>query len=159
MKQRFLYFVIFCLFCFVQAQGWAQTREGQRERLTSEERIEKQAVHVARSLMLGDDVVDKFIPMYSNYLKEFRSCAHMDFRKEFGKGRMDKNNLTDEQIDKIISMRFDKCRKILDVREKYYGEFKKILTPRQIMKLYSIERSISKKVKGEIDRRVQKRKK
>ena len=159
MKQKFLYLFFFCLSCLVQTQVWAQGTKGERARLTTEQRIDKQAEHVANSLMLSDEVAEQFVPIYSSYLKEFRNCAHVDFRKEFGKGKMDKNNLTDEQIDKIITLRFEKCRKILDVREKYYLEFKKILTPRQIMKLYSIEHNLTKKVQGELDRRCQNRKK
>ena len=66
--------------------------------------------------------------------------------------------MTDEKIDKLIKMRFEKCRKVLDIREKYYNEFKKILTPRQIMKMYAVERNFGKKMQNELEKRASRRK-
>ena len=154
MKQRFLLIMMAFLMIAAQSEVCAQGRKnGQKERLTAEQRIDKQADFIAHSLMLNEDTEEKFCVLYTNYLKDLRECAFMDFRSEFGMDKVDKEKMTDEQIDKIIRLRFAKCQKILDVRERYYGEFKKILNPRQIMKMYSIERNVRKKVQGEMDRR------
>lgn len=42
--------------------------------------------------------------------------------------------LTDAEIEKQIKDQFAQSRKILDIREKYYNEFRKILSPKQIAK-------------------------
>ena len=160
MKQRFLLFLVACLMMAIQTDVYAQGRKnGQKERLTAEQRIDKQVDYIAQSLMLSEETEEKFGVVYTNYLNDLRDCAYMDFRSELGMDKINKEKMTDEQIDKIIRLRFDKCQKILDVRERYYEEFKKILSPRQIMKMYSIERNVRKKVQGEMDRRCRQGKK
>lgn len=47
---------------------------------------------------------------------------------------------TDEEIDKAIRARFDKSQRILEVRRHYYDEYRKFLTPRQIEKVYKLEK-------------------
>ena len=61
--------------------------------------------------------------------------------------------LTDAEVEQQIKGRFAQSRKILDVREKYYNEFRKILSSKQIMKIYQTEKSNANKLKKEFDRR------
>ena len=60
--------------------------------------------------------------------------------------------LTDAEVEQQIKGRFAQSRKILDVREKYYDEFRKILSPKQIMKIYRTEQNNAHKLKKEFDR-------
>ena len=60
---------------------------------------------------------------------------------------------TDAEIEKQIKDQFAQSRKILDVREKYYNEFRKILSPKQIMKIYQTEKSNANKFRKEFDKR------
>ena len=55
--------------------------------------------------------------------------------------------LTDAEVERQIKGRFAQSRKILDVREKYYDEFRKILSPKQIMKIYRTEQNNADKLK------------
>lgn len=55
--------------------------------------------------------------------------------------------LTDAEVEQQIKGRFAQSRKILDVREKYYDEFRKILSPKQIMKIYRTEQNNANKLK------------
>lgn len=55
--------------------------------------------------------------------------------------------LTDAEMEQQIKGRFAQSRKILDVREKYYDEFRKILSPKQIMKIYRTEQNNANKLK------------
>ena len=55
-------------------------------------------------------------------------------------------------MEQAIKARFAQSRKILDVREKYYNEFRKILSPKQIMKIYQTEKSNANKFRKEFDR-------
>lgn len=61
--------------------------------------------------------------------------------------------LTDAEIEKQIKDQFAQSRKILDIREKYYNEFRKILSPKQIAKIYQTEKSNANKFRKEFDRR------
>ena len=56
-------------------------------------------------------------------------------------------------MEQQIEARFAQSRKILDIRERYYKEFRKMLSPKQIMKIYQTEKSNANKFKKEFDRR------
>ena len=56
--------------------------------------------------------------------------------------------LTDEQIEKRILDNFAQSRAILDVREQYYKEFRKILTPKQINKIFEDEKARRAEMRG-----------
>ena len=48
----------------------------------------------------------------------------------------EKPALTDAEIEARIEKRFAQQRQMLDIREKYYKELKKILTPKQLQRIY-----------------------
>ena len=61
--------------------------------------------------------------------------------------------MTDAEIAKMLKGQFAQSRKMLDIREKYYNEFSKILSQKQIMKIYQQEKSNMNKFRKEFDRR------
>lgn len=93
------------------------------------------ATKLAKALKLSDDQSEKFIPLYADYME--------DIRKMIDKHRVPHNeNITDEQLEKIIESRFAISRSIVDIREKYYKKYKKFLSIRQIDKLYETEKKL-----------------
>ena len=48
--------------------------------------------------------------------------------------------MADAQVDKAIKADFAQGRKILDIREKYYKAYSKFLTPKQMQRVYDMER-------------------
>ena len=119
--------------------------------------MEHQTNQIVKMLMLDDSTTDKFIPVYQNYLKELRECRMMNRAKLRAEGTGVKPDpkplLTDAEVEQQIKGRFAQSRRILDVREKYYNEFRKILSPKQIMKIYQTEQNNADKLKKEFDRR------
>lgn len=130
-----------------------------KQRPTPEQVMKRQTNMMVKTLMLDDATAAKFVPVYENYLKELRECRTMNrkSRAENGgnaKGGQARNAVqTDAEIEKQIKDRFAQSRKILDVREKYYNEFRKVLTPKQIQKIYQAEMNNANKFKREFDRR------
>ena len=61
--------------------------------------------------------------------------------------------MTDEEIAQEIERQFTQGRKVIDVKEKYYKEFKKILTMKQIREVYRLERFNMRRMGKEINRR------
>lgn len=125
---------------------WAQHKPGNAEkpRMTCEQRMQKQSRHLAKVLLLDDATAAKFMPVYENYLKELRDC-----RMEYAKAPAGKPDLkegdkapearplaTDAEIVKQMKDGFARSRKMLDIREKYFNEFSKFLTPQQVQKIY-----------------------
>jgi hypothetical protein len=43
---------------------------------------------------------------------------------------------TDAEVDKMMRDRFKQSRKMLDIREKYYDEFRKFLSAKQVQKVF-----------------------
>ena len=135
-----------------------QVNKDKKRYHTPEQVMEYQTNQMVKMLMLDDAVTVKFVPVYQNYLKELRECRLMNrkqslSRKGTGVKPEPKPLLTDAEVEQQIKGRFAQSRKILDIREKYYDEFRKILSPKQIMKIYQTEQNNAHKLKKEFDRR------
>lgn len=165
MKTKFIYVLLAFLMVGSQvtlsAQNQKQGNVDKKHHFTPEQLMQKQTNQMIRTLMLDDATAAKFAPVYENYLKELRDCRMMNRKpkpagQEAGKGGIKPKSdavLTDAEVERQIEARFAQSRKILDVREKYYKEFRKILSPKQIMKIYQTEKSNAGKFRKEFDRR------
>jgi Spy/CpxP family protein refolding chaperone len=125
-----------------------------RPHLTDEQIVQKRTESMSRELMLDDETNAKFVPVYSQYLKDLMSCRPK--RPEMGKrdGQQPQaEQKTDAEIEKMIQDRFEQSQKILDIRKSYYSKFRKILTPKQILKIYDSERDNMGKFKKEMNKR------
>lgn len=134
---------------YVQAQPKTNEKTSDKPRLTEEELMQRRAKYMASTLMLDDKTEADFIKSYSQYLKELKDCRSQykdkapEPRKE--KAQESRKPLTDAEIEKQIEKRFEQQRQILDIHEKYYKEFKKILTPKQLMKVFSGKRQATRR--------------
>lgn len=160
MKTRFFYVILTVMLISSQTFVMAQNSDGQtkRQRPSQEEVIQMQTNHMIKALMLDDATAAKFSPVYENYLKELRECRMMNHKPRVTKsGRQTKDAKdqiqTDTEIEKNIKDQFVQSRKMLDIRESYYNEFRKILAPKQIWRIYQMERIYVDKFKKEFDRR------
>ncbi len=166
--KKFMYVMLAVLLMGSQITLSAQEKDNKsrKQRPTQEQMIQMQANQMVKTLMLDDATAAKFVPVYESYLKELRECRMMN-RTPRGKKAEGISNgnagakpgmrpaMTDAQIENQIKEQFAQSRKMLDIREKYYNEFRKILTPKQIMKIYQTERRNADKFKKEFNRRKQ----
>lgn len=164
MKMKFMYVILAALLMGSQLTLSAQNKENKerKQRPTQEQMIQRQTNQMVKTLMLDDATAAKFVPVYESYLKEMRECRMMNRtpRAERMQGTQanaqkdgQKPVMSDEEIAKMIKNQFAQSRKMLDIREKYYNEFSKILSQKQIMKLYQQERNNMHKFRKEFDRR------
>ena len=164
MKTKFIYVVLMALFLGSQMTLSAQNKENKerKQHPTPEQMMQMQTNQMVRALMLDDATAAKFTPIYEKYLKELRECRMMNFkpRKDAAQGteantakETPKPVMTDAEIAKMLKDQFAQSRKMLDIREKYYNEFSKILSQKQIMKIYQQEKSNMNKFRKEFDRR------
>lgn len=116
--------VLILAFC---AFGTAQDRQ---QRMSREQLAEKQARHIAQELTFDDATTQQFIETY---------CAYQQEVWTLGPKRQNEPG-TDEEAEQAIKERFERSQAILDLREKYYEEYSKFLTPRQIQRVYELER-------------------
>lgn len=164
MKMKFIYVVLVALLLGSQMTLSAQNRDNKekKQRPTQEQMMQMQTNQIVKTLMLDDATAAKFTPVYEKYLKELRECRMMNHKqraeKAQGTSATDKKDasrpvMTDEQIATMLRNQFAQSRKMLDIREKYYNEFSKILSQKQIMKIYQQEKSNMNKFRKEFDRR------
>ena len=86
----------------------------------------------------------QFMDLYHAYNKKLHAI-HQLYRSD---RPAEGETLTDEQIEKRILDNFAQSRAILDVREQYYKEFRKILTPKQINKIFEDEKARRAEMRG-----------
>ena len=86
----------------------------------------------------------QFTDLYHAYNKKLHAI-HQLYRSD---RPAEGETLTDEQIEKRILDNFAQSRAILDVREQYYKEFRKILTPKQINKIFEDEKARRAEMRG-----------
>lgn len=170
MKNKFIYVILAALLIGSQLTLSAQNRENKerKQRPTPEQMVQMQTNQMIKTLMLDDATAAKFTPVYEKYLKEQHECRMMGHPFKARKGtdkaadkgteatspeKEQKPTLTDAEIAQMLKGQFAQSRKMLDVREKYYNEFSKILSQKQIMRLYQQEKSNANKFRKEFDRR------
>lgn len=161
--KKFMYVVIATLLVGSQMTLSAQNKDNKekKQRPTPEQMMQMQTNQMVKSLMLDDATAAKFTPIYQNYVKELRECRMMNYKPRVKKDaaqsaetdKTPKPAMTDADIAKMLKDQFAQSRKMLDIREKYYKEFSKILSQKQILKIYQQEKSNANKFRKEFDRR------
>ena len=101
------------------------------------QRIEQQVRHYCEVFTLSEEQAQQFGTLYKAYNKQMRAI-HDQYRHE---RTAEGTTLTDEQIEQRILDNFAQSRAILDVREQYYQEFRKFLTPSQINQIFEDEKA------------------
>lgn len=146
MKRNFVFALATALLLGSQLSLSAQNPQAKprKQRATPEQIEQRQCNQMIKTLLLDDATAAKFTPLYTKYLDEMRA-VRQNYREDRALAK--KNMLTDAEIEKMIKDRFAKSRKMLDLRESYYGQFRKILTPKQIWKMYQTEGQNASKIK------------
>ena len=123
----------------MNAQANKPKEKKEHKRPTMEQISEMQSRRIVDELGLDDKTANKFTEVYKKYMKEMDDLRkqYMPAKPDFKKGEppMPKS-LTDAEVDKMMRDRFKQSRKMLDIREKYYDEFRKFLSPKQVQKVY-----------------------
>lgn len=88
-------------------------------------------------LLLDDATTAKFAPAYMNYLSETRSLfPQPKFGAKDGKEKPQMKDKTDAEVQKMLEEHFSNEQKMLDIRTKYYKEFKRYLSPKQLVRVF-----------------------
>ena len=115
---------------------YGQGRPDRDKRMTREQLAAVQARHISDALSLDDRTSEKFIETYCRFQEEIWALGPRPGRYE----HKTDSTATAEEIDKAIQDKFDRSRQILEIREKYYEEYSRFLSPKQIQEMYEIER-------------------
>ncbi|MDD6890075.1 MAG: hypothetical protein PUD39_07440 [Bacteroidales bacterium] len=147
MKNVFKIMLVVLALCAFTIPANAQQRKNGK-RPSTEQLAEKQAKHIAQELCLDDETTAKFIATYTQCQKEIMASNP---RKRFDK----KQSRTEAQTDSLLRARFDHSQRLLDLRKKYYEEYRKFLTAKQIERVYQIEDQTMKRLTERMQKRHQ----
>ena len=161
MRTKFFLMMLAAIVMGSQVTLFAQEKKGakpERRQFNKEQMLEMQCNQIIKGLALDDATATKFIPVYKQYMEEMRATRHMGAcRNIANRTAADKQTPkplpTDAEVEQAIKARFAQSRKILDVREKYYNEFRKFLSPKQIQKMYNMEKHNGDKFRKEMRKR------
>jgi hypothetical protein len=103
------------------------------------------------NLKLDQARFDKFQPIYLKYEREI---SGINFRNLARFTKVDADSLSTEEADQLIVNQLEAAKKLIYIREKYSKEFRTVLAPQQIIKLYQTEAELRKKVMQEMKRRM-----
>ena len=110
-----------------------------QQRLSREELAEKQARHIAHELALDDATTQKYVATYCAYQKEVWALGPRVKRHSSA-------NATEAEAEQANKARMEQSQKILDLREKYYKEYSKFLTQKQIERAYELDQQVMRRL-------------
>jgi len=129
----------------------AKSQKANRFPMLHERLIQARLGEIKLRLELDQATFDQF---RSIYLKYNREITEIDFRKMARLMKVEADSLSAIEADQLIVNQLEGAKKMIEIREKYYKEFRTILTPQQIIKLYQTEAELRKKVQEEVKRRM-----
>lgn len=136
-------FKIFIAVTLIVTNGMtASAQQDNRQRLSREQLAEKQAQRIAEEVAMDDATAKRFIDTYCRCQKEIWAEAP----KPPKRNDKDAGVRTDEQTEQDIKARFERSQKILDIRQKYYAEYSKFLTQKQIQSVYDAEKRMMERL-------------
>lgn len=144
-----LLFVLTLLFCLT-----AEAQNPERFPQLRERMVQAKLREIKLSLKLDQSTFDHFRPIYLKYERE---VSGVNFRNLARLTKVDADSLSTDEADQLIVNQLESARKLISIREKYYKEFRAVITPQQIIKLYQTEAELRKKVMQEMKRRMMNR--
>ncbi len=132
----------------------AKSQNRERFPLLRERIVQAKLHEIRNNLKLNQAAFEQFRPVYLRYEREL---SGIDFREMARLTRVNADSLTAEQADRLIINQLEVAKSLIALREKYYKEFRTVLSPQQIIRLYQTEAEMRQKVTQEMKRRLMKR--
>jgi len=111
----------------------AQDKQSNEQRMSREELAEKQARQIAHELALDETTAQRYVSTYMDYMKDLWALGPRI-------GSHQQEEVSETKTAMNIKKRFDRDKKIIELREKYYGYYSQFLTQKQIERAYELER-------------------
>lgn len=135
MKMNKTFFIAIVCGCM-----WWNTASAQVDR---SEMMNRRAEQLADNLGLKDESKTAFVETYKTYQQELISARMAGIDPSSMRNNEKTEDLTDEEATKRIQAQFDReaqqivnAYNALEVEKKYYAEFAKTLTPKQLMQIF-----------------------
>ena len=113
------------------------TQQSASGRQQGRQYIAQQISQYVSLFSLNEQQAQQFDALYNAYNKKMRAVHDLYQKEPVAEGTA----MTEEQVEQRILDNFAQSRAILDVREQYYKQFRQILTPSQINKIFEDEKA------------------
>ena len=107
-------------------------------RMTREQLAEVQARHIADEMEMDDVTSRRFVDTFCQFQREIWALGP--------RPQQPHRQMTDEETERALKMRFAHSQKILDLRQKYYAIYSEFLTQQQIRRVYELERQMMERL-------------
>lgn len=131
MKQLIRIVIVAMLVVANGAAAMAQGNKGQR--ISREELAQKQALYISGQLALEGPAAERFVATYCDYQKRVWAL---------GPRIKKKNHASEAEVEGQMQARFERSKKILELREEFYEKYSEFLTPKQIERAYRLEKQM-----------------
>lgn len=113
--------------------------------------FEAQLVEIKKQLNLNESSEERLESILRSYNNELEMVRKIQLRNPRNIGQID--TISDAKAERIILSQISSGRLYLQIRQKYYFELKKILSPKDILKIYRIEQDVNHRIMIEINKR------
>lgn len=137
MKQKIyilLFLLVSGLFCASAMSQDIEMNNSVKEKIEAEK-----IAFITKKMDLTPQESQSFWPVYNQYRKELEA-TRQDKKDLLHDAKKNYDKMTDAEIEKAILESFQMEQHELDLKKKYYSEFKKVISSRKIVKLYRAER-------------------
>ncbi|GHV02101.1 hypothetical protein FACS1894159_10700 [Bacteroidia bacterium] len=144
MKITLLYVAL--LLCSTLA---AQPRE--RDKNPRDKIREVQTAQIISRLQLDEKRGEQFRAIYTRYFAEMSGNEKKLGQEE----HIPADSISNEQAERLIRRELEIVKNSIRIREKYYEEFRTILSPSEIYRMYNTERMMRRRIMQETSHRTQ----
>lgn len=132
MNTKRLYPVLLALVLCFNLMAETPSREGNKK-AEQQQQLSLLTERYVRAFSLSGEQAQLFRTTFLSYNK-----AMKDIKNRYRE--VEVQNPTEQQQEEAILRRFDRQRAILDVRESYYNQLRKVLSPSEIQRIYDDEK-------------------
>ena len=120
-----------------QPAGQEQAASADQKRPLGKKQLVGQAKLYVQNFKLAGEDSAQFVNTYQAYNKQLRAIRLQYKQEKPAEGQ----EMTEEQVEKRMYDSFEQSRAILEAREHFYKEFRKILTPKQVSRIFKDEQA------------------
>ncbi len=130
-------------FALIAATGFTQGPPGPPPGMDDDKIEALRIAFLTKYLELTTDEAQKFWPVFNQMHTEMKAISEKEENLKNGKSI---NDMTDEELTKLINSHFENEQKMLDLKKKYAEEFKKILPLRKVALLSDAENAFKREM-------------
>jgi hypothetical protein len=124
------------------------------KRQVLKDKIEAQKIaYITNALSLTSSEAQLFWPVYNEFSDKNEELIKAFRKNNIEDKEVNVESITDKEAMEMADDQIIQAQKILDLRKKYHAEFKKVLPPKKLLKLYQAERDFKNYLLKEIKER------